>query len=268
MRGLLTSAAALALAALPHPAMAQVTGNMPPPMPTDMPVPVGGEVYFPADFARFAPKNALDMLNQLPGFTIVSEEQGRGLGQANSNVLINGERVASKAESIFDVLRRITAARVERIEIVDGSTLDIPGLSGQVADVIAKGGDISGRFEYRAIWRPKYAETSYGGGEISVSGSTPRLEWTAAYSHGVGRGGAGGGEGTTITDAEGNVIETRDVLIQFVGEFPKLSGRLKVGRSRFLGDQPQCLLRTRLHRFLERRAPSPRRRARCVSRLR
>src|SRR5687768_610846 len=62
--------------------------------------PVGAEVYTPADFARFAPRNALDMLRQVPGFTIVTQDQGRGLGQANDNVLIDGERVSSKSDSL------------------------------------------------------------------------------------------------------------------------------------------------------------------------
>jgi len=229
MRELRTTTGVLALlAALPAPVFAQDTGDMPPPEPSEEPAGTAGrDTYTPADFARFAPRNAFDMLRQVPGFTIVSNDQGRGLGQANENVLINGERVASKSESIIDQLNRITAGRVERIEIVDGSTLGIPGLSGQVANVIVKGGAISGRFEYRIAARPHYARPTYGGGEISVSGSTPRLEWTAAYTHGTGRGGAGGGLGAIISDGMGNVVQRRDVLIRFVGEFPRLSTRVK-----------------------------------------
>ena len=225
--GLRTSTAALAImAALPVPAVAQEeSGDAPPPVATE--TLQAREVYTPGDFARFAPRNALDMLRQVPGFSIVSTDQGRGLGQANDNVLVNGERLSSKSDDLFSQLGRIGTNRVERIEIVDGATLGIPGLSGQVANVVTKGAAISGRFEYRAVWRPRYAKTSYGGGEISLSGSTPRLEWTAAYTHGTGRGGAGGGEGSVITDGLGNVIENRDVLIQFIGEFPRLAGTLK-----------------------------------------
>ena len=225
--GLRTSTAALAImAALPVPALAQEeSGDAPPPVATE--TLQAREVYTPGDFARFAPRNALDMLRQVPGFSIVSTDQGRGLGQANDNVLVNGERLSSKSDDLFSQLGRIGTNRVERIEIVDGATLGIPGLSGQVANVVTKGAAISGRFEYRAVWRPRYAKTSYGGGEISLSGSTPRLEWTAAYTHGTGRGGAGGGEGSVITDGLGNVIENRDVLIQFIGEFPRLAGTLK-----------------------------------------
>jgi hypothetical protein len=261
MRGLLTTGVALAALILPGMALAQdsaepakveqapppdvVTGDMPPPMPTDMPVtdeqtdaaappvertaaPSGAQVYTPEDFARFAPRSALDMLGQVPGFTIVSNDQGRGLGQASDNVIINGARVATKSESLFDVLQRIPAARVVRIEIVDGATLGIPGLSGQVANVITAGGDISGRFEWRGVARPRYAKPSFIGGEVSVSGSTSTLEWNLAATHNVSRGGAGGNRGTTIYDGAGNVTATYpDVLIQFVGEYPRLAGGFK-----------------------------------------
>ena len=226
MRGLLGSSAALTLLVTPACVLAQDdTGEAPPPVATE--TLQSRSTYTPADFARFAPRNALDMLRQIPGFTIVSQDQGRGLGQANDNVLVNGERLSSKSDDVFSQLSRITTNRVERIDIVDGATFGIPGLAGQVANVITKGGGISGRFEYRAFWRPRYAKTSYAGGEISLSGSTKRLEWTAAYNHGTGRGGAGGGQGALITDGFGNVLERRDVLIQFVGEFPRVSGTLK-----------------------------------------
>jgi outer membrane cobalamin receptor len=185
MRGLLTTGVALAALVLPGIALAQdsatppkttgpaespsadvVTGDMPPPIPTDMPITdeqvdatqdpetqaaptSGAQVYTPRTSPRFAPRSALDMLGQVPGFTIITNDQGRGLGQASDNVIINGERVASKSESLFDVLQRIPTARVVRIEIVDGATLSIPGLSGQVANVVTKGGAISGRYEWR-----------------------------------------------------------------------------------------------------------------------
>ena len=53
--------------------------------------------YAPADFARFSPKTAYDMLAQVPSFTIRSADQERGLGQASENVLINGQRITDKS---------------------------------------------------------------------------------------------------------------------------------------------------------------------------
>ena len=101
-------------------------------------------VYTPANFARFAPKTAYDMLVQVPGFTIRTPQGGeieRGLGQANENVLINGQRINNKNYSggdagAVDELQRVSASNVDRIEIVEAASLGIAGLSGQVAIVI------------------------------------------------------------------------------------------------------------------------------------
>ena len=83
--------------------------------------------YTPEDFARYAPRNALDMLEQVPGFVIRAAVQERGLGQATGNVLINGQRLSGKSNDVLTQLSRIPAGNVVRIEIVDGATLDIPG---------------------------------------------------------------------------------------------------------------------------------------------
>jgi hypothetical protein len=95
-------------------------------------------VYTPADFARFAPKTAYDMLSQVPSFTIQGvDTSNRGLGQASENVLINGQRISNKLGAV-DLLQRTPASSVDRIEIVDASSLGIAGLSGQVANVLLK----------------------------------------------------------------------------------------------------------------------------------
>ncbi len=182
-------------------------------------------IYTMDDFTRFTPRNAQDMLERVPGFSINSGSQGRGLGSANTNVLINSQRLSSKSQDVFDQLRRITAENVERIEIVDGATLDMPGLSGQVANVITRNSGISGSYEYRTIHRPKYAQASWFGGRLSSSGTLGNWEWNAAYTHGTGRGGAGGPG--IITDGAGDITEMRDIHLHFEGEFPRVSSSLK-----------------------------------------
>jgi hypothetical protein len=182
-------------------------------------------IFTPDDFKRFAPRNALDMLMQVPGFTVRDSNQARGLGQTSMNVLVNGQRLSSKSQNIFDQLQRITANNVERIEVVDGATLKIPGLSGQTANVITKGGKISGRFEYRNMFRPKYAKPGYIAGEVSVTGSTPKFEWTTALTNNASRGAAGGPG--YAADGLNNVTEWRDIYMHFEGEFPRISGSLK-----------------------------------------
>ena len=61
----------------------------------EAPAAEAGRTYLPADFARFAPRNAYDMLRQVPGFVIRVEEEARGLGQATGNVLLNGQRLST-----------------------------------------------------------------------------------------------------------------------------------------------------------------------------
>jgi len=221
---LLYSIAAIALVS-PNVASTQDNVEASIPDPATQEEATTGRIFTPKDFERFAPRSALDMLLQVPGFTVREVNQGRGLGQASMNVMVNGQRLSSKSEDATDQLRRVTVDNVERIEIIDGATLGIPGLSGQVANVITKGGNISGRYEYRTTFRPKYAKPSFIAGEVSATGSTSRLEWTAALTHDVARGAAGGPG--FITDGLGNVTEWRDIYLHREGEFPRISGSLK-----------------------------------------
>src|SRR4051794_14765793 len=90
---------------------------------TAAPANAAKRVYMPADFARFAPKTAYDMLAQVPSFTIRSADQERGLGQASENVLINGRRSNNKSGGAIDQLKQTSASSVERIEIVEAASL-------------------------------------------------------------------------------------------------------------------------------------------------
>ena len=76
---------------------------------------------YPADFfAPFQPRTALDMLDRTPGFTLWEGTEMRGFGGVAGNVLIGGQRPTVKAGGIAEVLRRIPAARVERIVLLRG----------------------------------------------------------------------------------------------------------------------------------------------------
>ena len=95
-------------------------------------------VYAPADFARFAPKTAYDMLVQVPASRSGPRITERGLGQASENVLINGQRITDKSGGAVDQLQRTSAGNVDRIESSTPASLGIAGLAGQVANVILK----------------------------------------------------------------------------------------------------------------------------------
>ncbi len=111
------------------------------------PVPSGaaagpGVTSYPASFfAASQPNTASDMIGRLPGFTFDDGDTVRGYGGAAGNVLIDGERPASKSDDLDSVLRRLPAGQVERIDLIRGGA---PGIDMQgkavIANVIRKKG--------------------------------------------------------------------------------------------------------------------------------
>ena len=193
--------------------------------PSTSPV-AGKRVYTPADFTRFAPKNAHDMLVQVPGFSIRSADQERGLGQASENVLIDGKRVANKSGGAIDQLKRVPAGNVERIEIVDAASLGIAGLSGQVANVIVKQDQKSGgQFEYSPHFRARFAKPSVVAGSLSYTGETGPIDYTLSIKNDPGRGAFGGP--IYIYDANRVLTETRREIYR--GENEQAAMQAKLG---------------------------------------
>lgn len=205
---------------------APVTGDAPAPdpQPTASAARVG-QVYTRADFTRYAPKNAYDMLVQVPGFTIRDSEQLRGLGQATGNVLFNGQRPSSKSDLLGTLLSRIPADNVERIEILDGATLDIPGLSGQVANIVFRADQFSGQFSWKPEFRAHYTDPLFTRGDVSVSGRSGTIEYELGLNNdNSSRSGAGGQ--TLIYDGAGDITERRIDAWDTHYDTPKLSGKL------------------------------------------
>lgn len=225
-----TSLLALPLLTLASPALAQdapaaATGDSPPPVSA----PANGKrVFTPADFTRFAPRNALDMLKQVPGFGIRGEDGGgRGLGQASGNVLLNGERLSGKSSDPVTALGNIPAGNVIRIEIVDAAELDVPGLTGQVANVVYKSRKaLTGQYSYRPEFRAHYTDPLFTRGDVSVSGASGPVDYTLSLRNDGSRSGAGGP--TLIRSGGTTLFETRDD--QFTGNFdqPQISAQFKI----------------------------------------
>jgi hypothetical protein len=205
-----------ALLACPPFAMAQEAAPAPPV--------TGVRAYTPEDFARYSPRNALDMLEQVPGFVIREAVQERGLGQATGNVLINGQRLSGKSNDVLTQLSQVPAGNVVRIEIRDGATLDIPGLSGQVANVITKAAGVSGQWEWRPDVRRYYTDPQLTRGSVSLSGTKGLVDWTFGLDNSANHSGAGGP--TTLYNADGSVREYRSE--EWTGEVdrPKVSAQL------------------------------------------
>ncbi|MEA3043209.1 MAG: outer rane receptor for ferrienterochelin and colicin [Sphingomonadales bacterium] len=185
----------------------------------------GARTYTPADFARFAPRNALDMLSNVPGFAIVQgDTERRGLGQASTNVLINGERFSGKSTDIFTELRRISASNVTRIEIVDAATLNVSGLSGQVANVITASRGLSGTYAWRPQIRAHRTPPRLLNGEVSVNGALGGTDFTLSLRNDSFRNGNAGPE-LVITPA-GAILDVRDEVLTVSGEQARLSGTI------------------------------------------
>ena len=206
--------------------------GMAPDLPPDLLAPVPPEeraelrqVYSPAYFAAFAPRNALDMLEQVPGFSIEGPDNARGLGQASGNVLINGERPSSKSDNTQQQLSRISASDVVRIEIADGATLEIPGLSGQVANIVVESSGFGGQFSWRPQYNMAIKRQNFTQGDISISGSTGPADFTVALSNFSRRSGSDGP--SQITAGDGSPIEDRWLHTRAHGENPKLSGSVR-----------------------------------------
>lgn len=203
----------------------------PPPDAEPGPAALAGDTrsYTPADFARFSPTTALDMLAQVPGFTIRGEDNRRGLGEATGNVLINGQRPSGKSNDAVTELSRISAADVVRIDIKDGATLNIAGLTGQVADVIVKSGGLSGTFSANPQYRPRGSNLQPTDGEASLSGEVARTRFTLAARN---RAFAQGNDGPErVTGPGGALIDTRAEELAVVGNDPRLSLSLKRGQT-------------------------------------
>lgn len=178
---------------------------------------------FAADyFNEFAPQSALDMIQRVPGFRLrISDSEGRGLGQRTDNVLLNGRQLSSKSSNVGEQLERLTVNKVVRIEIIDGTTLGIPGLTGDVANVITRSGGLTGTWE----WRPEFRERRQprlNDFRLSLAGEAPDLTYSVSFSD---SGGRNGGEGQELrTDANGVVFEDRFDDVQIFFANPTLTG--------------------------------------------
>jgi hypothetical protein len=98
--------------------------------------PVSGNVtaYPPSFFAQYGPSTAKDMIDRLPGFSFEEGSSARGFAGTAGNVLIDGQRPPSRGDSLSDVLSRLPASMVERIDLIRG---DAPGIDMQGRSIIA-----------------------------------------------------------------------------------------------------------------------------------
>lgn len=114
----------------------------------DEPASNNSTITYPATyFAQFGSVSVNDMLNRIPGIGLALEANqnlrpgannatNRGLGDSDQ-ILINGKRMAGKANEARNQLERIPAAQVDYIEIIRNTSgdLDVRN-SGQIVNII------------------------------------------------------------------------------------------------------------------------------------
>ncbi|MEN7341635.1 MAG: hypothetical protein AAAFM81_01785 [Pseudomonadota bacterium] len=208
----LAVATCVLLAAMPMPAFGD-----------DIPPEAVRQTFMPDAFSRFAPRTALDMARQVPGFSIEEGDQDRGFGQADTNVLVNGRRISGKSNGPVEALGRIPVDTVVRLDIVDGASLDIGGLSGQVLNVVTSSdAGISGRYQYSPQYRTDDVPTRWRNFSVALSGGFEGAEWTLSVYNDQNFFGSAGPE--FVYDGTGELIDLRQESSVDEFEQPGIAG--------------------------------------------
>jgi outer membrane receptor protein involved in Fe transport len=168
--------------------------------------------YPPSFFAAQQPANAQEMLLRLPGFSIEVGDTIRGFEGGGGNVLIDGQRPTSKTDNLEELLRRIPAANIERIELIRGGApgIDMQGKS-VIANVVRKKGGSSFRGMVAFANNHLPDGRNMHGGRIELSGASGEREWEASARYGYGND-DGGDEGPVVRLApNGQVLRNSQI---------------------------------------------------------
>jgi hypothetical protein len=213
-----------AVAQTAAPAAQPVTGSAAPTRTTTRTT-----TYEAAYFAQFGPRTALDVAQHVPGFTLdlgssqsASGVDVRGFAGTAGNVVINGARPSSKAETVDVTLQRIPAQDVVRVEVGPGDLFgsDYAGKSQVLNIILSQKAGIDGNVTVSGARR----FTGYVNRNLSASAVIRRGPSTINLSAGTGNN-KQLEEGTdTLTDpATGELVEFRRKHNTYFNRDPYLS---------------------------------------------
>ena len=129
----------------------------------------GRTVYEAAYFKPFSPSNALQIVQRVPGFSLEAGDTTiRGFSQAAGNVVINGQRPSSKADTLDVILARIPASRVARVEVGPGELFgsEYAGKAQVLNLVLTADGGLAG--SATATLRRDFTGRFYPEGQVSA----------------------------------------------------------------------------------------------------
>ena len=166
-------------------------------------------VEFPPEFFdRYQPVTALDMVRQLPGFQLDEGSGDRGFGNVVGNILINDRRPSAKEDTPSQILDRIPASTVRRIDLIRSQVRGID-LQGQpiVASILLRDDNpAASRWEF-SVRKTIGLSSLTPGASISRSDLWRGVEYNAGLEL---RRPAFGDEGTVdVLDADGSLAELR-----------------------------------------------------------
>ena len=179
--------------------------------------------FTPADFSQYSPSNAFELVKHIPGFSFNEEASKRGLGQASANILINGNRVAGKNNSLEQSLKRIPFNTIQQIMIYEGVGLGIPGLSGEVVDIVVDSSGINGTWRWHIEHRDQnnLVDPAYWKVNIALTGKRSTTSWSLGIDNNYRRLGHGGPE--TVFDNTGIISENREEAASYDRDKPSIA---------------------------------------------
>ncbi len=198
----------------------------------------GVTVYAPDFFAGTNVTTALDMVKRLPGFALDTGATVRGFEGAAGNVLVDGARPVSKTDGVDQILYRMPASQVERIELIRGGA---PGIDMQGKAILAnvvrkKGGGLQGLIALANNYSPddgriRPGARIEGSGQLGPGRAEASLRYGTYFDDGVGDGphvrtGPTGGPlqlSSVNGRGDGWQWETNDAY-----ETPLLDGKLRI----------------------------------------
>jgi hypothetical protein len=134
--------------------------------------------YEPSFFAAYEPQTALDMVRRVPGFSLSEGEERRGFAASAGNVLIDGVAPAAKSEELEEILERIPAGDVVRLELIRGAGTNASSAQAVRLNVVRRPSDGEG------VWQSSLSRADDGratpAGQLAWTGRRGVVEYGLA----------------------------------------------------------------------------------------
>jgi hypothetical protein len=194
-------------------------------------------VYDAAFFAQYAPRTAYDIVQRVPGFQLdlgatqsaTGSVDVRGFAGTAGNVVINGARPSTKAETLDVTLQRIPAQQVVRVELGPGDLYgsDYAGKSQVLNIVLSQQAGIDGNITAAAKrWWTGYVNRDVSGSVVIRRGAS-----TFNFSGGTARNKQLEEGFDTLTNVQtGELVEFRRKHNTYFNQDPYLAGNWALER--------------------------------------